>query len=196
VPKRPRPSGRKRVWVAGDDAFSLEVVSWASDARYVVRGLVNLHSDRTADGARHYNVRDLSDVPKKHGPVVLGTLNDPLGDGERLVDAGWHFEPLVHPSATIGRKATHDQIGVIGPGVRIGAEASLWRHVCIDANAVIGGHTILEDGVVVGASATIGREARVCAGSSIGAGARIPNGAFVAPRTSVAAHAVFSDNDS
>lgn len=93
----------------------------------------------------------------------------------RLLDAGPHIAPGIHPmalidaSARIGAGAAIGPFVTIGPGAQIGARARIAAHVSIAEGAVLGDDALICAGARIGARVVIGHRAVVQMGAVIGA---------------------------
>jgi len=161
-----RPLGG--VWVGGTDDTARRVASWCRDAKQNVMGLVATDSNDALCETPHERVIDWRDLPNKQRDrlLVLAAPAVAMRDTERLFDLGWRFAGVSHPNSSLARDVSLD-LAVVGPGVVIGTGACLWRHVFVDADAVIGADVVLEDGVRIGAGAVVGRGTRVIWDTSV-----------------------------
>lgn len=110
---------------------------------------------------------------------------------ERLTAAGFQFETVRHPAATIASSAvlsTGAQVmagAVLQPGVVIGEDTIINTGALIDHDCLIGSHchvapgAVLSGGVRIGDGCHIGTAANVVQGVTIGAEALIAAGAVV-----------------
>lgn len=110
---------------------------------------------------------------------------------ERLVDSGFQFETVRHPTATVSPSVVLSpgvQVmagAVLQPGVVIGEDTIINTGVLVDHDCVIGSHCHLAPGVVLSGSIRIGDDchigtaASVIQGVMIGAGVAIAAGATV-----------------
>lgn len=80
----------------------------------------------------------------------------------KVMDAGQHFEPGVHPtavidpSAEIGENVSIGPLSVIGARAKIGADSVIGPHCIVGAEVSLGEGAYLREMVSIGARATIG----------------------------------------
>lgn len=121
---------------------------------------------------------------------------------ERLTAAGFQFETVRHPAATVASSAvlsTGAQVmagAVLQPGVVIGEDTIINTGALIDHDCLIGSHchvapgAVLSGGVRIGDGCHIGTAASVVQGVTIGAEALIAAGAVVVGDVSTGARMV------
>jgi sugar O-acyltransferase (sialic acid O-acetyltransferase NeuD family) len=90
---------------------------------------------------------------------------------QQMAEQGYSFTTLIHPSATISRRATIGTGCVINAGVVISQNTQLQPHVIINRGALIGHDIIVEPYCTVGPGANIAGGVRIGSGSYIGVGA-------------------------
>ncbi|RJG23857.1 acetyltransferase [Massilia cavernae] len=109
---------------------------------------------------------------------------------QSLEGQGWHFCPVVHPSAVISRFAC------LGESVQVMAGCVIQAGAAVGAGCIINTASVVEHNAVIDAWSHVAPRAVVCgdvrvgAGSHVGAGATVRHGVSLGARTLVGAGAV------
>lgn len=117
----------------------------------------------------------------------LGDVNEKKSVVQPLVEKGWDFYTLVHPTARVSPFASIDEGTIIEANVTIGSGAHIGSHCLIqtssviahddiigdfsriDCNVVCVGNVIVEEGATIHTSSVINHGVRVGSFSTIGA---------------------------
>jgi sugar O-acyltransferase (sialic acid O-acetyltransferase NeuD family) len=171
--------------------FATEVASWANEAGWAVRGLVEMLNQARV-GSRHegYEVVDAESLPPGTRVVVAGGREDMRREGWELVERqGCVPATVVHPTAhlaatvTLAPGAIVAPAAVIGTGTDVGAHALVGRGTLVGHHVSVGsfvrllpgsnaaGHVVFEDDVTIGMSAAVIDHVRVGQGAVVAAGA-------------------------
>ncbi|HUU24009.1 MAG TPA: hypothetical protein VMW68_00370 [Methyloceanibacter sp.] len=131
--------------------------------------------------ARHIPSDEAALLLKK-GNVVIGMggvtgadLSRRLALLRRYRDAGWAAPAVVHPAATVSRRAK------LGPGTIILAGAVVQPGALIDEGAIVNTCAIVEHDSRIGAGVHIAPGATVLGGCGVGEAAMVGAGAVVLP---------------
>ncbi len=117
--------------------------------------------------------------------VIGGVVSNRRRIGiEALAKRGYRFATLVHPGATISRRATLAAGCVVSSGVQIAAYADLREHAVVNRAASIGHDTR------IGAYATVGPGAVIAGNVDVGEGSYVGVGAVVREKITIGAGAV------
>lgn len=104
--------------------------------------------------------------------VVSGIANSRsrgirLGIVDKLALPGSAWATVVHPRATVSRRA------------KVGGGVVLYPGVCVGVDAVIGDHAVVYYGAVVHHDSVVGRGAILCAGVLLAGGVKVGDGAYL-----------------
>jgi acetyltransferase EpsM len=185
--------GDRELFVVGAGWFASEVASWARDAGFIVRGLVEmLNPDRV--GSRHdgYDVVDADSLPPDTQVAVAGGRDDMRREGWEMVERqGCVPATVVHPIAHLGPGVTLAPGAIVAPAAVIGTGTDIGEHALVARGALVGHHASvgpfarllpganLAGHVVCEANATVGMSAAVIDHITIGEGAVVAAGAVV-----------------
>lgn len=176
--------------ILGAGTFAVEVTDLIEDiGGFEILGyLVNREGNVSVD--KMLSWEDLSKHP--HARVVGAMVStDRAGFISQVLRLGFKSLSLVHPSASVSKRATILPGAIIGRQVAIGCHATIGSFAIVNRSASIGHHSLIgpfstigpganiagqvdiESGVMVGMGATvierliIGRNARIAAGSVV-----------------------------
>jgi acetyltransferase EpsM len=181
----------RNLFVVGAGWFASEVASWATEAGWTVRGLVEMLNPARV-GSRHdgYEVVDAESLAPGARVLVAGGRDDMRREGWALVARqGCVPATVVHPTAhlaatvTLGPGAIVAPAAVIGTGTAVGEHALVGRGTLVGHHVSVGsfvrllpgsnvaGHVVFEDDVTVGMSAAVIDHIRVGQSAVVAAGA-------------------------
>jgi sugar O-acyltransferase (sialic acid O-acetyltransferase NeuD family) len=183
----------RELFVVGAGWFASEVASWARDAGWVVRGLVEM-LDPARVGSRHdgYEVVDAESLPPGTSVIVAGGRDDMRRQGWDLVARrGCVAATVVHPVAHVGPGVTLAAGAVVAPAAVIGTGTAVGEHALVARGALVGHHASvgafvrllpgsnIAGHVVCEADVTVGMSAAVIDHVTVGEGAVVAAGAVV-----------------
>jgi sugar O-acyltransferase (sialic acid O-acetyltransferase NeuD family) len=183
----------RELFVVGAGWFASEVASWAKDAGWIVRGLVEM-LDPARVGSRHdgHEVVAAESLSQGTRVVVAGGREDMRREGWALVEPqGCIPANVVHPLAHFGAGATLAPGAIVGPAAVIGSGTDVGEHALVARGALVGHHAnvgpfvrLLPGSNIAGhvtceAHATIGMSAAVIDHITVGEGAVVAAGAVV-----------------
>jgi len=99
-------------------------------------------------------------------------------------------EPLVHPSAMLGRTVVLGEGTIVGPGAIATADVAVGRHVQLHAGTTIGHDTRIDDFAMLAPASTVSGNVNIGEGAFVGTGAVILPNVTVGPWSVVGAGAV------
>ncbi len=108
----------------------------------------------------------------------------------RVVDVGFAFATVVHPSAHVSRRSTVGVGSLVCPGVIVAAHSTIGCHVILNRGAMIGHHSTLGDFVSVMTGANIAGSCSVGERTFVGMGALVLNNLRVGSLSVVGAGAL------
>lgn len=184
---------RGQIYVAGTGSFALELVEYARDAGFTVRGLIELVDDARVGGRIH----DLEVVPvdsPARGAFVIGAGGDRQEHATRLEAGGWEPATVIHPSAHLSGSASVANGAVVAPGVLLGAASELGAHVLVGRGSLVGHHVSVAPAATLNPGSNVAGNVRIGEGAVIGMGAVVANGLEIGARAVVAAGAVVVRN--
>ena len=100
------------------------------------------------------------------------------------------FASLVHPGASVSRRARVGAGTVVNVGASVGGEVEVGRHVTLGPNTTIGHNAAVGDFAVVAAGATVSGFVRLGRGCYVGAGSAVKQQVEVGPGALVGLGAV------
>jgi len=121
----------------------------------------------------------------------IGNLNVRRGVFQGLIEAGFHFPVVAHPSAVVEPSASLSAGSQVFPLAYVGSQVQVGFGTIVNTGAIVSHECVLGElvnispgailagGVKVGSEALIGMGATVNLQVTIGAGARVGNGATV-----------------
>ena len=163
---------RGQIYVAGTGSFALELVEYARDAGFAVRGLIELVDDGRVGGRIHDLEVVAVDGPAR-GAFVIGAGGDRQEHATRLEAAGWEPGTVVAPGVVLGAASE------LGAHVLVGRGSLVGHHVSVAPAATLNPGSNVAGNVRIGARAVIGMGAVVANGLEVGAGAVVAAGAVV-----------------
>ena len=181
------------LFVVGAGWFASEIASWAQDAGWEVRGLVEMLNPARV-GSRHdgHEVVDAESLPAGTRVVVAGGREHIRRDGWAMVEQqGCVPATILHPLAHLGAGVTLAAGAIVGPAAVIGAGTDVGEHALVSRGALVGHHASvgpfvsllpgsnLAGHVVCEADVTIGMSAAVIDHITVGEGAVVAAGAVV-----------------
>lgn len=175
--------------ILGSGTFATETLDIAeTQGRFLPIGFVNSLS-RPGPGATHAGlpVFWIDDVPFPPGScsVVAGIVSPQRrAFVVQMVGRGYGLVSVVHPSATISRRAQVQSGCVINAGVVIAQNSVVYENVIVNRGALIGHDIRLES------FCTIGPGANLAGGVTVGEGAYIGVGAVVRDHVSIGSNVV------
>ena len=110
------------------------------------------------------------------------------------IDAGFDFEPIVHPAATVspfasvGRGAYIAAGALVGPGARLGEFCIINSGAVVDHDCQIGSFAHIAPGAVLSGDVRVGD------GAHVGAGASVVQGLTIGERSLVGAGSVVTED--
>jgi sugar O-acyltransferase (sialic acid O-acetyltransferase NeuD family) len=180
---------RGQIYVAGTGSFALELVEYARDAGFAVRGLIELVDDGRVGGRIHDLEVVAVDGPAR-GAFVIGAGGDRQEHATRLEGAGWEPGTVVHPTAHLSPIASVANGTVVAPGVVLGAASELGAHVLVGRGSLVGHHVSVAPAATLNPGSNVAGNVRIGARAVIGMGAVVANGLEVGAGAVVAAGAV------
>jgi sugar O-acyltransferase (sialic acid O-acetyltransferase NeuD family) len=183
----------RELFVVGAGWFASEIASWARDAGWDVRGLVEM-LDAARVGSRHDGHEVVAAESLSHGTrvVVAGGRDNMRGDGWAMVEQqGCVPATILHPLAHLGAGVTLAPGAIVGPAAVIGTGTDVGEHALVARGALVGHHAnigpfvrLLPGSNIAGhvtceAHATIGMSAAVIDHITLGEGAVVAAGAVV-----------------
>jgi sugar O-acyltransferase (sialic acid O-acetyltransferase NeuD family) len=185
------PDHDREIYVAGTGSFALEIVEYAREAGYRVKGLVELlDSGRVGTEIHGLPVLAAGGERVAGASVAIGAGGDRRAHAASLSEHGWAPATIVHPKAYVSESALVGEGSLVAPGAVIGAASELGAHVFVGRGALIGHHVRLGAGATLNPGANIAGNARVGDGAVIGMGALVSNGIEIGAGAIVAAGAV------
>jgi sugar O-acyltransferase (sialic acid O-acetyltransferase NeuD family) len=180
---------RGQIYVAGTGSFALEVVEYARDAGFAVRGLIELVDDARVGGRIHDLEVVALDGPAR-GAFVVGAGGDRQEHATRLEAGGWDPATVIHPTAHLSASASIASGAVVAPEVVLGAASELGAHVLVGRGSLIGHHVSVAAGATLNPGSNVAGHVRIGERAVIGMGAVVANGLEIGARAVVAAGAV------
>lgn len=130
------------------------------------------------------DARKLADVLFVNGVASERTYRRKLEIIAKTGLGAERFVTLIHPSATVSRRA------VIGRGCCIGAGCAISAQIEVGAHTWIGNGSVIGHDCVIGEGATIAPSATLAGGVRLGAQAYVGSGALIRPDVTVGAGAL------
>lgn len=127
--------------------------------------------------------------PEDRFIIAIGNPNTRAAIHDRIGSAHEAFEPVIHPTATIGPLSTIQHGTVICAGAHVSVNVHMGMHVHVNPGAVIGHDTTLGNYVSVNPRATVSGNARVDDQVLVGSGATILQGLTIGRNAVVGAAA-------
>jgi len=180
---------RGQIYVAGTGSFALELVEYARDAGFAVRGLIEL-VDETRVGGRVHELDVVAVEGPARGAFVIGAGGDRQEHATRLEAAGWEPAVIVHPTAHFSLSASIATGAVVAPGVVVGAASKLGAHVLVGRGSLVGHHVSIAPAVTLNPGSNVAGNVRIGERAVIGMGATVANGLEVGAGAIIAAGAV------
>ena len=180
---------RGQIYVAGTGSFALEIVEYARDAGFTVRGLIELVDDSRV-GSRVHDLEVVALDGPPHGAFVVGAGGDRQEHATRLEAAGWDPATVIHPTAHLSARASVASGTVVGPAVVLGAESELGAHVLVGRGSLVGHHVSVASAATLNPGSNVAGNVRIGERAVIGMGAVVANGLENGARAVVAAGAV------
>jgi UDP-3-O-[3-hydroxymyristoyl] glucosamine N-acyltransferase len=175
---------RGQIYVAGTGSFALEVVEYARDAGYAVRGLIEL-LDNARVGSRIHDLEVVGIDGPTRGPFVVGAGGDRQEHATRLEAGGWDPATVVHPTAHLSASASLASGAVVAPEVVLGAAS-----VLVGRGSLVGHHVLVAPAATLNPGSNVAGHVRIGERAVIGMGAVVANGLEIGARAIVAAGAV------
>jgi sugar O-acyltransferase (sialic acid O-acetyltransferase NeuD family) len=107
-----------------------------------------------------------------------------IGFIEDILKRGYRFTSLLHPSASVSRRARIGDGCILKAGVVVGSNADIGEYTLINRGALIG-HDVL-----IKKCCTIGPGANIAGDVEVGEGALVAQGAIIRERVKIGNHAV------
>jgi sugar O-acyltransferase (sialic acid O-acetyltransferase NeuD family) len=151
----------QEIIIYGSGGHGRVVADAVKKAGYIISGWL----DDTKSGGSVYeypilggrkDVRVLIERGIRFAVVAIGDNTSRRCIADDLLNAGFRFATIVHPSAIVGR------------GVEIGEGAVVLARAVINADAVVGRHAIINTGAIVEHNCRIGDFAHIASGVSMG----------------------------
>lgn len=167
--------------ILGAGTFAIEALDIAEAlGGFAPLGFVN-SLERPAPGQRHADLPVFWSEELPYGPgdcLLVAGIVSPRRRRliEQMLARGYHFARLIHPSATVSRRAS------VGPGC------------LINAGTVISAGAELAGQVIVNRGALIGHDNQIGAYSTVGPGANLAGAVCVGEETVIGVGAVVSDH--
>ena len=183
-------SGAPRLLILGCGTFAVQTLEIAEEAGgFAPAGFINSFETPTRgaqlEGLPVFGIDALPFGPDEALVVSGAVSNRRRAAIEVLVQRGYRFATLVHPTAYVSRRATLRAGAVVNSGVHLSIYVELAEHAIINRAATIGHHTkvgafaTVGPGVTIAGSVSIGEGAYIGAGSVLREGSAIGEGAVV-----------------
>lgn len=92
---------------------------------------------------------------------------------EKVVQKGFGFATVIHPSARVSRTAVVGLGTIISGGAQVPAQVRIGKHVIINRGALIGHHDVINDYVFIGPGANLAGGVSIGSRTFVGMGANI-----------------------
>lgn len=184
--------------ILGDGTFAIEALDIAEAAGgFEPLGFVNSHeavaSDRTHAGLPVFTPDTLPYTPKLCSLVCGIVSNRRRAFIQDMAARGYRFATLIHPAATVSRRASITEGCIIHAGVVVSSSTSIGNHVIVNRGALIGHDIEIGGFVTIGPGANIAGKVTIGEGAYIGAGAVIRDHLSIGTGSVVGAGAVVVD---
>ena len=129
-------------------------------------------------------------VPKDTIDVIFSLGNNEIR--KKLSDQflNFHYKTLIHPNASISKRATIGEGTVVMAGVSINSEAQIGKHCIINTNASIDHECIIHDFVHISPNAALAGNVEVGEGTHVGIGTTVIQGIKIGKWCTIGAGAV------
>jgi sugar O-acyltransferase (sialic acid O-acetyltransferase NeuD family) len=165
-----------------DDTKNFNVIGYSSDNGEALDGFFGLDFLGGID--------ELSKLYNESNNLAMGfvgkwPLEERTGIFEKLIEVGFHFPPLIHPSAQIGSQVTvgiGSQVhpnAVLRKSAKVGKGSVVNTAATIDHNSEIGDFTIINPNVTVCGNVLVGDQCYIGASATIIEKITVGKGSFV-----------------
>ena len=113
---------------------------------------------------------------------------------ERLINKGYKFMKLIHPSAYIGKYVAIDEGTVIQSGVQFMTDISVGKFTLLDLSSTIGHDVIIGDYTTISTGVNIAGGVQIGSGTWIGSGSVIIEGVKIGNNSVIGAGSVVTKN--
>jgi sugar O-acyltransferase (sialic acid O-acetyltransferase NeuD family) len=186
----------RRIVIVGAGGMGREAAVWIADALPDARVLGFLDANPGLRGSVVAGLPVLGDDTWLEGRTdveVVAGLGSPAHRAaliDHLDDIGIALATVIHPSATIGPRATIGDGSLVCPGVLLTCDVHLGRASIVNYGAMVGHDGVLGDAVFIAPGVHLAGNVRVGAQADIGIGASVIPGVQVGARAIVGAGAV------
>jgi sugar O-acyltransferase (sialic acid O-acetyltransferase NeuD family) len=173
----------------GDGTYAVEALDIAEAAGgFAPIGFVN-SSKRPAEGStlQGLPIFWIDEIPFASGDCVVVcaiVTTRRIGFIEDILKRGYRFTSLVHPSASVSRRARIREGCILNAGAVVSSNADIGEYTIINRGALIGHDNL------IGKCCTVGPGANLAGNVEIGDGAFVAQGAVVRERLKIGSHAV------
>ena len=180
----------RHLYIAGTGSFAAEIADWAEASGAEIDGLIELEQAERIGSEIHGIEVVALEAPRMGSCAVLGVGGDRRLGWQRLADAGWLAEGIVHPTAHVAGSARVAPSATVGPHCVIGAEAEIGAHVILSRGVLLGHHARVGDFATLNPGANVGGNSETGAGAFLGMGCVVVNGLTIGSGATVAAGSV------